>query len=145
MSETSTARRRFNPRSDPMTAPASTDRSSCLAVVPAYNEQATVSGVVRSLRAKAPQLDVVVIDDGSTDATALQAEDAGARVLRMPFNVGIGGAVQAGFKYAYEQGYAYMVQVDGDGQHDPEEIATLFSALSEPGHADMICGSRFAS
>jgi glycosyltransferase involved in cell wall biosynthesis len=128
-----------------MTAPASTDRSSCLAVVPAYNEQATVSGVVRSLRAKAPQLDVVVIDDGSTDATALQAEDAGARVLRMPFNVGIGGAVQAGFKYAYEQGYAYMVQVDGDGQHDPEEIATLFSALSEPGHADMICGSRFAS
>ena len=128
-----------------MTAPASTDRSSCLAVVPAYNEQATVSGVVRALHTKAPQLDVVVIDDGSTDSTAVRAEHAGARVLRMPFNVGIGGAVQAGFKYAYEQGYEYMVQVDGDGQHDPEEIATLFSALSEPGHADMICGSRFAS
>ena len=145
MSETSTGQRRFNPRPHRMTALASTDRSSCLAVVPAYNEQATVSAVVRALHAKAPELDIVVIDDGSTDATAARAEDAGARVLRMPFNVGIGGAVQAGFKYADEQGYDYMVQVDGDGQHDPAEIATLFSALADPGHADMICGSRFAT
>ena len=128
-----------------MTIAPLTDRSSCLAVVPAYNEQATVAKVVASLHAKTPQLDVVVIDDGSTDATAECAERAGARVLRMPFNVGIGGAVQAGFKFAEEQGYDYMVQVDGDGQHDPAEISKLFSALDGPKRADMICGSRFAT
>jgi glycosyltransferase involved in cell wall biosynthesis len=121
------------------------ERSSCLAVVPAYNEAATVGHVVRALHAKTPQLDVVVIDDGSTDATGQHAEEAGARVLRMPFNVGIGGAVQAGFKYADDHGYDYMVQVDGDGQHDPDEIAKLFSAIAGPDGPDMICGSRFAT
>ena len=121
------------------------ERSSCLAVVPAYNEQATVAGVVSDLRRNAPQLDVVVIDDGSTDATARCAEQAGARILRMPFNVGIGGAVQAGFQYAHDQGYELMVQVDGDGQHDPAEIATLFAAMDAAGSPDMICGTRFAA
>jgi glycosyltransferase involved in cell wall biosynthesis len=122
------------------------DRSSCLAVIPAYNEQATVGRVVKELRRKTPQLDVVVIDDGSTDGTARCAEAAGARVLRMPFNVGIGGAVQTGFKYANEHGYDYMVQVDGDGQHDPGEISKLFAAIDDSGDpADMICGSRFAT
>jgi cellulose synthase/poly-beta-1,6-N-acetylglucosamine synthase-like glycosyltransferase len=72
------------------------DRSSCLAVVPAYNEAATVGGVVSAIQRKAPQLDVLVIDDGSTDSTGACAEQAGARVLRLPFNLGIGGAVQAG-------------------------------------------------
>ena len=119
--------------------------SSCLAVVPAYNERATVRDVIDSLHRKTPQLDVLVIDDGSTDATAELAEDAGARVLRMPFNLGIGGAVQAGFKYAAENGYDYMVQVDGDGQHDPGEISKLFAAAEGPDRADMICGSRFAT
>ena len=118
--------------------------SSCLAVVPAYNERATVRDVIDTLHRKTPQLDVLVIDDGSTDATAELAEDAGARVLRMPFNLGIGGAVQAGFKYAAENGYDYMVQVDGDGQHDPGEISKLFAAAQGPDRADMICGSRFA-
>src|SRR5690349_24210219 len=80
------------------------DRCSCLAVVPAYNEEATVGHVVAAIRRKAPQLDVLVIDDGSTDTTADRAEDAGAQILRMPFNLGIGGAVQAGFKYADEEG-----------------------------------------
>jgi len=116
-----------------------------VAVVPAYNEAETVGAVVQSLHYKTPQLDVVVIDDGSTDATADRAEEAGAQVLRMPFNVGIGGAVQAGFKFADERGYDYMVQVDGDGQHDPGEIAKLFSAIDGPQGADMICGSRFAT
>ena len=113
--------------------------------MPAYNEAATVGNVVTQLRHKAPQLDVVVIDDGSTDATAYIADRAGARVLKMPFNLGIGGAVQAGFKYADENGYDYMVQVDGDGQHDPGEISKLFSAIEDEGGADMICGSRFAT
>jgi glycosyltransferase involved in cell wall biosynthesis len=121
-----------------------TDRSSCLAVVPAYNEGATVTGVIRDLRRKAPQIDVLVVDDGSTDDTARLAGEAGARVLRLPFNLGIGGAVQAGFKYADENGYDFMVQVDGDGQHDPGEIQKLFKALEGSGRADMICGSRFA-
>ena len=114
-------------------------------MVPAYNEEATVGDVVRALRAKAPQLDVVVIDDGSTDATAARAEEAGADVLRVPFNLGIGGAVQAGFKHADEHGYEFMVQVDGDGQHDPGEISKLFAAAAESGGADMICGTRFAT
>jgi glycosyltransferase involved in cell wall biosynthesis len=121
------------------------DRSSCLAVVPAYNEEATVASVVGAIRRKTPQLDVLVIDDGSTDSTAERAEDAGAPVLRMPFNLGIGGAVQAGFKYADEHGYDFMVQVDGDGQHDPGELAKLFDAMQSPDRADMICGTRFAT
>jgi glycosyltransferase involved in cell wall biosynthesis len=123
----------------------SIDRCSCLAVVPAYNEAATVGSVVRKLRETVPDFDVVVIDDGSTDATAACADAAGARVLRLPFNVGIGGAVQAGFKYAHQNGYDYMVQVDGDGQHDPGEIHKLFAAM-QPGDApDMTCGSRFVT
>jgi glycosyltransferase involved in cell wall biosynthesis len=120
-------------------------RGRCLAIVPAYNEVETVASVVRALRDAAPDFDVIVIDDGSTDATATCAEDAGAAVLRLPFNLGIGGAVQLGFTYALENDYDYMVQVDGDGQHDPREIAKLQAALDEHPEVDMICGSRFAT
>ena len=115
----------------------------CLAVVPAYNEAATIGGVLDSLREHAPELDVVVIDDGSTDATSREAEARGARVLRHPFNLGIGGAVQSGFKFALENGYHYMVQVDADGQHDPREIRLLVSEMEEHPDVDVICGSRF--
>jgi len=128
-----------------MPAPVSSARSSCLAVVPAYNEAGTIASVVAALHSKTPQLDVVVIDDGSTDDTAERAQAAGARVLKLPFNLGIGGAVQAGFKYADDHDYDYMVQVDGDGQHDPGEISKLFAGLDGPGQADMICGTRFAT
>ena len=113
-----------------------------LAVVPAYNEAASVGSVVRGLHEHAAHYDVLVVDDGSTDATGRVARDAGAQVLTLPFNLGIGGAVQAGFKYAAENGYAYMVQVDGDGQHDPGEIPRLESAMREE-RVDMVCGSRF--
>jgi len=116
-----------------------------LAVVPAYNEADTVGMVVHALRREASDFDVVVVDDGSTDATATRAEEAGAEVLRLPFNLGIGGAVQAGFTYAREHGYHYMVQVDGDGQHDPGEIARLRAAMAQDPAVDMICGSRFAT
>ena len=118
---------------------------SNLAVVPAYNEGQTVGGVVRRLHETLPDFDVLVIDDGSTDDTADRAEAAGARVLRHPFNLGIGGAVQNGFRFALENGYDRMVQVDGDGQHEPEEVAKLIDAMEDDPAIDMVCGSRFLS
>jgi glycosyltransferase involved in cell wall biosynthesis len=119
--------------------------STYLAVVPAYNEQATVGRVVRAIRAHAPGFDIVVVNDGSTDSTADRAVEAGARVLHHPFNLGIGGAVQSGFLYAYENGYDYMVQVDADGQHDPSEIGKLIDTMDADPTLDMVCGSRFAA
>jgi len=116
-----------------------------LAVVPAYNEAATVGTVVGALHRDAPDWDVLVVDDGSTDDTAKVAAAAGARVLSLPFNLGIGGAVQAGFRYAREEDYDLMVQVDGDGQHVPSEIPALVRARAEEPRLDMVCGSRFLS
>jgi glycosyltransferase involved in cell wall biosynthesis len=116
-----------------------------LAVVPAYNEAATVGSVIGALHRDAPGWDVIVVDDGSTDATAAVAAGAGARVLRLPFNLGIGGAVQAGFRFARDEGYGLMVQVDADGQHDPAEIGRLLSARAAAPALDMVCGSRFLS
>ena len=116
-----------------------------LAVVPAYNEAATVGAVVGALHRDAPGWDVLVIDDGSTDDTAAVAAAAGARVVRLPFNLGIGGAVQAGFRYAREEQYDLMVQVDGDGQHVPSEIPRLLGAHAADPRLDMVCGSRFLS
>ena len=114
-----------------------------LAVVPAYNEEQTVARVIRALHREAPGWDVLTVDDGSTDETGLCARRAGSEVLRMPFNLGIGGAMQAGFVYALEGGYDLMVQVDADGQHDPREINTLLDARSRHPGTDMVCGSRF--
>jgi glycosyltransferase involved in cell wall biosynthesis len=119
--------------------------SSFLAVVPAYNESESVAGVVRSLIERAPLFDVIVIDDGSTDDTAKRAAAAGAEVVTLPFNLGIGGAVQTGFQYALEHDYDYMAQVDGDGQHEPGELSRLFAALRSDPSLDMVCGSRFVS
>ncbi|MCW2991309.1 MAG: glycosyl transferase family 2, partial [Solirubrobacterales bacterium] len=119
--------------------------SAHLAVVPAYNEQATISRVVENIQRWAPDFDIVVIDDGSTDDTGTNAAAAGASVVRLPFNCGIGGAVQAGFVYAKENGYDRMVQIDGDGQHDARELHKLIEALDESPGVDVICGSRFLS
>src|SRR5829696_2063260 len=94
-----------------------------LAIVPAYNESASIARVVAELGEHAPGFDIVVIDDGSTDETAERARAAGADVVRHPFNLGIGGAVQSGYLYAAERGYDIAVQVDGDGQHDPRCLA----------------------
>jgi glycosyltransferase involved in cell wall biosynthesis len=118
-------------------------RAKYLAVIPAYNEVATVGQVIRDLRAAAPRFDIVVVDDGSTDATAEVATKAGARLLRLPFNLGIGGAVQAGFLYALENGYDYMVQVDADGQHRADQIVQLTAAMEAEPTLDLVCGSRF--
>ncbi|HWH05999.1 MAG TPA: glycosyltransferase family 2 protein [Gaiellaceae bacterium] len=114
-----------------------------VAIVPAYREEGAIGGVVRELRAFDPGLDVVVIDDGSPDDTAAVARAAGAAVVRLPFNLGIGGAVQTGFKYALEGGYDLAVRLDGDGQHDPTELPKLIAPVLA-GEADIVVGSRFA-
>ena len=115
----------------------------CLAVVPAYNEGASIEPVVESLRRHAGDFDVLVVDDGSTDDTGQIAAAMGVRVLRLPYNLGIGGAVQSGFVYALEHGYDRMVQVDGDGQHDPQEIHKLMETMAQDPTVDVVCGSRF--
>jgi glycosyltransferase involved in cell wall biosynthesis len=112
-----------------------------LAIVPAYNEADTVGEVVRGLRAL-EGVDVVVVDDGSTDGTARVARAAGARVLDLPVNLGIGGAVQCGYLYAARGGYDVAVQVDADGQHVPGEIPRLLAPLAR-GDADLVLGSRY--
>jgi glycosyltransferase involved in cell wall biosynthesis len=114
-----------------------------VAIVPAYNEEGAIARVVEELRAFDPLLDVVVVDDASTDATAAAAAAAGAKVVSLPFNVGIGGAVQTGFRYAVAGGYERAVRLDGDGQHDPAELPKLLGPL-ERGEADVVVGSRFA-
>jgi glycosyltransferase involved in cell wall biosynthesis len=119
------------------------DRLRKLAIVPAFNEAGMVGRVVRDLRRQAPDFDVVVVDDGSTDATAAEAEAEGAEVIRHPFNLGIGGAMQSGYKYALASGYDVALQVDGDGQHKPEYIGEMLGALNTRGAADMVTGSRF--
>ena len=116
----------------------------CLAIVPAYNESACVGAVVHGLQLHAPEFDVLVIDDGSTDDTAQRAREAGATVLRMPFNLGIGGAMQAGYVYALEHDYEFAVQVDGDGQHDPAQIEALADVFRADHSVDFVYGSRFA-
>jgi len=116
---------------------------SYLAVVPAYNESITIVGVINALRECAPRFDVLVVDDGSTDDTAAMAALAHARVLQLPFNLGIGGAVQAGFVFAREHRYDYMAQVDADGQHEPGELERLVGAMNRSPAVDMVCGSRF--
>jgi glycosyltransferase involved in cell wall biosynthesis len=114
-----------------------------IAIVPAYNEEASIGRVLDELRAFDPGLDVVVVDDGSTDRTADVARAKGARVVRLPFNLGIGGAVQTGFRYAWERGFDVAVRVDGDGQHDPCELgAVLEPVLAD--EADIAVGSRFS-
>ena len=113
-----------------------------IAIVPALNEEGAIGAVVDEIRAHDPAFDVVVIDDGSADDTAGVAAAHGAAVVRLPFNLGIGGAVQTGFKYALEHGYQLAVRLDGDGQHDPAELAKLLDPVRR-GEADIVTGSRF--
>jgi glycosyltransferase involved in cell wall biosynthesis len=117
--------------------------SRYLAIVPALNEAGSIAQIVTEIRQHAEGFDVLVVDDGSADDTAAIAEAAGARVLRMAFNVGIGGAVQCGYLYARDNGYTVAVQVDGDGQHDPRDIPRLLAALAQEPPVEMATGSRF--
>jgi glycosyltransferase involved in cell wall biosynthesis len=111
-----------------------------LVVVPAFNEERSVGPVVGAIRAHG--YPVCVIDDGSWDNTGEVARAEGANVLRLPFNIGVGGALRCGFRYATGAGYRVVVQVDGDGQHDPAQIPALLQKLWHTG-ADMVVGSRF--
>jgi hypothetical protein len=113
-----------------------------VAIVPALNEEHTIGSVIGELRSFDPGLDVVVVDDGSADGTSRVARAAGARVVRLPFNLGIGGAVQTGFRYAFEHGYDIAVRVDGDGQHDPSQLRHVLEPVLD-GDADIAVGSRF--
>lgn len=114
-----------------------------IAIVPAFNEEGNVGRVIDELLAFDPGLEIVVISDGSTDGTAAVAAEHGAHVIRLPFNLGIGGAVQTGFRYAWEEGYELVVRVDGDGQHDPAQLAQVVEPVLA-GEADIVVGSRFA-
>lgn len=115
-----------------------------IAIVPALNEEHALPAVIAEVRAFDPGMDVVVVDDGSVDRTAAVAAASGARVLRLPFNLGIGGAVQTGFRYAYEHDYDLAVRVDGDGQHDPGQLGLVIEPVLR-GEADIAVGSRFAT
>lgn len=113
-----------------------------LAIVPAYNEAAAIAATIDDIHAHT-DFDVLVVDDGSTDDTAANARRAGAQVLRHPFNLGIGGAVQSGYLYALENDYDIAVQVDGDGQHDARHIPELLDHLKHNPDLGMVTGSRF--
>ena len=112
-----------------------------LIIVPAWNESRNVGNTVREILGAIEDMDVVVVDDGSTDGTGDVARDAGARVLSLPFNMGVGGAMRTGFTYAQRHGYARAIQVDADGQHDPQEIIRVLDGLDR---ADISIGARFA-
>ncbi|RXZ51343.1 glycosyltransferase family 2 protein [Agromyces fucosus] len=112
-----------------------------LVVLPAFNEEASVVGVVKEVRAALPDAGCLVVDDGSRDRTAAVANDAGAAVLKLPFNLGVGGAMRAGFRYALQNNYDIVVQIDADGQHDPANVPELLAALDT---ADLVMGARFA-
>lgn len=110
-------------------------------IVPAWNEQASVGNTVHEIRATNPHADVLVVDDGSGDRTSDVAAAAGAQVVRLPFNLGVGGAMRTGYRHAVRAGYDIAVQIDADGQHDPRYLDLLIAELDQ---VDVCIGSRFA-
>lgn len=112
-------------------------------IIPALNEEETVGSVVRAVIG-ALQCDVIVIDDGSSDRTAAEAIAGGAYVLQHPFNLGVGAALRSGFRFAAARGYAAAMQIDADGQHDPEDAERVLAPVRD-GTADVVVGSRFAA
>ncbi len=117
-------------------------RADTLAIIPALNEGGRIGAVLQRLRAVAPTIDVLVVDDGSADDTAARARAEGAAVVSHPFNLGYGAALQTGYKWAVRDGYAYVVQLDADGQHDAADAVRLLAPLAA-GTADVAIGSRF--
>jgi glycosyltransferase involved in cell wall biosynthesis len=115
-----------------------------LVIIPAYNEERKIASVIQGIRGYLPEVEVLVVDDGSLDQTYPQALKAGAKVIRHPFNLGYGTALQTGYKYALKEGYEKIIQMDGDGQHDPTYITDLYTMIQK-GEADIAIGSRFLS
>ncbi len=111
-----------------------------LVAIPAWNEEGSILEVVHLVQQHRPDADVLVVDDGSTDRTAARASDAGAIVVSLPFNVGVGGAMRTAFLYAKREGYDALVQVDADGQHDPADLDRVLDGLAD---ADVVVGTRF--
>lgn len=111
-----------------------------LVAIPAWNERGSIADVIAKVREHRPQADILVVNDGSTDDTAALAEAAGAVVVSLPFNVGVGGAMRTAFLYAKRNGYTALVQVDADGQHDPADLDRVLDGLAE---ADIVVGTRF--
>lgn len=120
------------------------ERGRVCVIVPAFNEEPRIGAVVRAVSEEMPLASVVVIDDGSSDRTAEEAEKACATVLRLPVHLGIGGAVQAGYRYAFRYDFDYAVQLDGDGQHNADEVRRILEPI-QLGNADMVVGSRWLS
>ena len=118
-------------------------RSTLLVILPAWNEEEALPGVLDELLAAVPEADLLVVNDGSTDGTARAARRGSTMVLDLPLNLGVGGAMRAGFKFAAREGYQVAVQVDADGQHDPADVRTLVDALTSE-QADVVIGARFA-
>lgn len=112
-----------------------------LIIVPAWNEAGSIGDVVREIRGELPGTHVLVVDDGSADDTARVAREAGATVARLPYNLGVGGAMRLGYRYAKEAGYDVAVQIDADGQHDPRYVPKLIDGLQD---ASLVIGARFA-
>lgn len=117
-------------------------RPNVLVIMPAWNEEEAIGATIADLRAKAPWVDLVVINDGSTDSTAQVARRAGAFVIDLPYNMGVGAAMRTGYRYARRMDYDIAMQMDSDGQHPPEFIDTLIEGLNR---ADIVIGSRFAA
>jgi hypothetical protein len=115
---------------------------SLMVIIPALNEAGAIGSVVTEVKAAVPDAAILVIDDCSSDGTAVVARSAGARVLSLPHHLGLGGAVQAGYKLAFELGYDYVIRVDGDGQHNPADIPRILDRLKTAG-CEMVIGSRF--
>lgn len=111
-----------------------------LVAIPAWNEQGSIVDVITKVREHRPDADILVVDDGSTDRTAELAEAAGATVVSLPFNVGVGGAMRTAFLHAKRNGYRALVQVDADGQHDPADLDRVLAGLAD---ADVVVGTRF--
>ncbi len=116
--------------------------SKIIVIIPAYNEEASILKVITDIKLIVPYAKIVVIDDGSTDNSAGTALQAGAVVISHPFNLGYGAALQTGYKYALRKGYDIVVQLDGDGQHDPHNIPDVLQPIQD-NSADVVIGSRF--
>src|SRR3990172_12406423 len=118
------------------------DPKEVIIIIPAYNEEGNLLSLIKNIRSKISGVDILIIDDGSADRTARVAEKAGALVASLPFNMGYGAALQTGFKYALRNRYKYVVQMDADGQHDPESVNILLGEIQKE-KADVVIGSRF--
>jgi glycosyltransferase involved in cell wall biosynthesis len=118
------------------------DSKRVLIIMPAWNEADGVADVIKEVYTTVPGVDVLVVDDGSADNTAAVARAAGATVLKLPYNLGVGGAMRAGYKFAHDRGYDVAIQVDADGQHDPRNVPELLERLDAG--ADLVMGARFA-